>query len=363
MSEHAKKTVLEYIWIGGNNELRSKTKVHEFKYFTLKSVEDVPQWNYDGSSTDQAESHSNTEVVLVPRALFANPLEPGIYRHHLVLCDTYDIDGRPLNTNHRHAAAEIFQQRPELQPWFGLEQEYFMIHADAADASAATAASATAAVDVCKQTGRYYCGTQICNIERRIAREHLAACLDAKLIIAGVNAEVSKNQWEFQVGPCLGIESGDHLWVARFLLERIAEIYNVQISYTPKLRKGVNGSGCHANFSTLPMRENISAIYECLPKLEAAHSKHIAVYGKNNMLRLTGHHETSDIHTFSFGLGTRNTSVRIPNQVVKDGCGYFEDRRPAANIDPYQVTSILYETCCLGSSVVVEPLQEPLEQV
>ena len=29
-------------------------------------------------------------------------------------------------------------------------------------------------------------------------------------------------QWEFQVGPCIGIEMGDHLWIARFLLQYVA---------------------------------------------------------------------------------------------------------------------------------------------
>jgi glutamine synthetase len=91
----------------------------------------------------------------------------------------------------------------------------------------------------------------------------------------------------------------------------------------------------------------IEEIYKCMSKLEKKHTEHILVYGKDNENRLTGIHETSSMDKFTFGVGTRNTSVRIPNQVLKDGCGYFEDRRPAANIDPYQVTSIIFKTCCL----------------
>ena len=77
------------------------------------------------------------------------------------------------------------------------------------------------------------------------------------------------------------------------------------------------------------------------------HQDHITVYGADNHLRLTGIHETSSIDKFTWGVGTRNTSIRIPNQTFKDKCGYFEDRRPAANVDPYLSTSIIFETCCL----------------
>jgi glutamine synthetase len=51
---------------------------------------------------------------------------------------------------------------------------------------------------------------------------------------------------------------------------------------------------------------------------------------------------------FTSGIGTRNTSIRIPNHVVKNGSGYLEDRRPASNIDPYDATSRLFNVCCLN---------------
>ena len=37
-------------------------------------------------------------------------------------------------------------------------------------------------------------------------------------------------QWEFQVGPCVGVSAGDDLWMARFLLHRIAEEFGVSLS-------------------------------------------------------------------------------------------------------------------------------------
>jgi len=328
-------TILEYIWIGGNGEIRSKTRISNI---AINKNIDMPYWNYDGSSTEQADSNSNTEVILKPCKLFKNPLiNDNTSNHYLVLCETCDTDLKPLPTNHRNNANKLFETNLSLEPWFGLEQEYFMIH------------KGENGRNLCSEDGRYYCGTQLNYIERTIAEEHLQACLTAKIKISGLNAEVAPNQWEFQIGPCEGIESGDHMIVARFLLERIAEKYWVQIVYTPKLYKHLNGSGCHTNFSTEITRSDngIEEIYKCMLKLGKKHTEHILVYGKDNENRLTGIHETSSMDKFTFGVGTRNTSVRIPNQVLKDGCGYFEDRRPAANIDPYQVTSIIFKTCCL----------------
>lgn len=356
--------IAEYIWLGGNGEIRSKTRVLRDidligrAYYGKCDVDNIPLWNYDGSSTNQADPDKNTEVVLKPCVIFDDPLQSScinvninmnvntkhIILYYLVLCDTYDINMKPLSTNHRHnAAINIFTEKSvnHFRPWFGLEQEYFMISDQFTNA-------------IRLSNGEYYCGTQISNIQRNIVNEHLNACLSAKIKIAGVNAEVSQNQWEFQIGPSEGIKAADDLIMARFLLERVAEKYNVKISYTPKISADINGSGCHTNFSTVQTRNKLNAdttsginvIYSYITKLENKHAEHIAVYGKDNEKRLTGIHETSSIQTFSFGVGTRNTSIRIPNQVAKSDCGYFEDRRPAANIDPYQVTGIMFQTCC-----------------
>lgn len=73
--------------------------------------------------------------------------------------------------------------------------------------------------------------------------------------------------------------------------------------------------------------------------LQQTHAEHIAVYGEHNRERLTGLHETQHIDTFSWGIGGRDVSIRIPGHCAKQGYGYMEDRRPAANVDPYIVVS------------------------
>lgn len=324
------KSICEYIWIGGNGELRSKTRI-----ISLVNPNDIPEWNYDASSTGQAHSNGNTEGILKPVAYYVNPLRKvNNFNSLLVLCETYNINGIPLETNHRHNAKRIFDAKPDEEPWYGLEQEYF--------------------INVLKDGGvknifHHYCGITENGIERQIVEKHLSVCLEAGLTISGINAEVAERQWEFQVGPCEGIKAGDELIVARYLLERIAEEFNATICFEPKPEMLANGSGCHTNFSTKSMREEngIEKIYKAIDRLKANHHEHIKNYGNDNEYRLTGHHETASYKTFSWGKGTRNTSVRIPNQVVRDGCGYFEDRRPAANIDPYLVTSLIFKTCCI----------------
>ena len=76
------------------------------------------------------------------------------------------------------------------------------------------------------------------------------------------------------------------------------------------------------------------------------HDEHMEVYGPDNDKRLTGKHETCDINTFKWGVSDRGASIRVPWQVQKEGKGYIEDRRPAANIDPYEVCFKLVDTIC-----------------
>lgn len=346
---HNNEYILEYIWVGGEGELRSKTKVYT-THKKIKCCEDIPVWNFDGSSTKQRTGSGkdrDTEVVVKPCKMVKDPFRCD--NSYLILCDTYypkgitSPEGEPIPSNYRPDAVKKFKNSHSRkdEPWFGLEQEYFMIHSDWEQPMHGL-------------QEQYYCGVGHKKInERVIAEEHLSACLYAGLTISGINAEVSSHQWEFQIGPVEGIDASDQFYLARYILERVAEKYGVCILYDPKPYPWLNGTGCHTNFSTKPMRTcptGFKVIKEAIENLGKKHVEYMKesddLYGINNYQRLIGIHETSSMDVFSWGVGTRHTSIRVPNQTAIDGCGYFEDRRPAGNINPYRVTSAIYDACC-----------------
>jgi glutamine synthetase len=325
----------EYVWIDGTNGLRSKTRSLES---APASVEELPDWNFDGSSTEQAPGH-DSDVLLQPVAIFKDPFRPG--PNILVLCETYNPDGSPNKTNYRKSAAEAMAAHADVHPWFGIEQEYTLFDTDGYPLGWPKGGFPG-------KQGPYYCGVgAVKSFGRDVVEAHYKACLYAGITISGVNAEVMPGQWEYQVGPCVGIDSGDHMWMSRYLLERVAEDFGIVVSLHPKPIPGDwNGAGCHTNYSTDAMRAEggLDAIIEACEKLSLKHMEHIAVYGEDNDKRLTGRHETGHINSFSYGIANRGASIRIPRHVGVQKKGYLEDRRPASNMDPYRVTDIIIRT-------------------
>lgn len=352
------KVIVEYIFIDGFNTTRSKTRIitpiwvkDDKSGETKGPIFDINLWNVDGSSTGQSET-AKSDIILAPRALFNDPFNKSTEtrKYILCLCDVMNIDATPHSTNNRVKLYQVMNAIGEnviedSQPLFGIEQEYVILDSH-------NKPYKWLENDIYnKGQGSYYCGVGgDRNFGRMIAVEHMNACLDAGIKICGVNAEVAPSQWEFQIGVCSPFEMADSLWMARYILARVAESHNLNISYDPKpFGAAWNGSGAHVNFSTKAMRDEdgITHITTAIEKLSTKHKEHMAVYGEGNERRLTGIHETSDINTFTMGECDRGSSIRIPINVKIEKRGYFEDRRPASNIDPYLVCARMLETIFL----------------
>ena len=323
----------EYIWIDGSEPtqyLRSKTKV-------ISKGESPSVWGFDGSSTNQAVG-SDSDCVLNPVYTCPDPTrsEDDI----LVLCEVLNIDMSPHTSNHRAKCLEIFNKHTKHEPWFGIEQEYTFFEGARPLGWPENGFPAP--------QGGYYCGVGADEVfGRDVVEEHLDACIEAGIAISGINAEVMPAQWEFQVGPLDPVSVSDQLWVARWLLYRIAEDYGVTVTLDPKPVKGDwNGAGAHTNFSTKEMRNSYDPIIAGAEALGKKADLHIVNYGDRIEERLTGLHETCSYKEFRYGVSDRGASIRIPWQVDRDKKGYLEDRRPNANCNPYIVTSLITQTVC-----------------
>ncbi|KAB2057606.1 hypothetical protein ES319_A11G179700v1 [Gossypium barbadense] len=317
LSDCTDKIIAEYIWVGGSGiDLRSKARTLSGP---VSDPSKLPKWNYDGSSTGQA-SGEDSEVILYPQAIFKDPFRRG--NNILVMCDAYTPAGDPIPTNKRCAAAKIFSH-PDVvaeEPWYGIEQEYTLLQKDVKWPIGWPVGGFPG------PQGPYYCGVGVDKaFGRNIVGSHYKACLYAGISISGINEEVMPGQ-------------------------RITEIAGVVLSFDPKPIQGDwNGAGAHTNYSTKSMRcdGGYEFIKKAIEKLGARHTQHITAYGEGNERRLTGRHETADINTFIWGVANRGASIRVGRDTEKAGKGYFEDRRPASNMDPYVITSMIAETTIL----------------
>jgi len=326
---------LEYIWLDGykpTQSLRSKTKIE--KDFS-GNVEDLPNWSFDGSSTEQAPGGSS-DCILKPVFVAKDPQRKNGW---LVMCEVLTSDGKPHESNGR---ATIEDDDNDF--WFGFEQEYFLWNPETNKPLGFPVNGYPA------PQGPYYCSVGAKNaFGREIVEEHLDACLEAGLNVEGINAEVAAGQWEFQIFAKGAKEAGDQIWVARYLLERIGEKYGVSINWhcKPLGQLDWNGSGMHANFSNTTLRTAGSQdVYnKILEAFRPVVKEHIDVYGADNEQRLTGKHETASIHDYSYGVSDRGASIRIPLYTVQKGWnGYLEDRRPNSAADPYKVAARIIKT-------------------
>jgi glutamine synthetase len=343
------------VWLDGYKpepNLRSKVKIVNAETIGA-SIDSFPMWNFDGSSTNQAET-GNSDRLLKPVRWYMSDQYPLENNTVYVLCEVLNPDGTPHESNKRSSIGEGFEDL-----WFGFEQEYFIREEVNGNILGHKR-------NILKGQGEYYCGVGHNVVGRKFVDEHLNMCLNYGINITGINAEVALGQWEYQVFSQGKLKGGDDLWMTRYFLFKIAEKYGYHIELHPKpITHGEwNGSGLHTNFSTDTMRLDGNKDYfmALFNAFETRHEDHIKAYGSNNNLRLTGEYETQAIDKFSWGVSDRGASIRVPQDTAKEWKGYVEDRRPGSNADPYKiireivksldVTQKIYETKHMMTSYV-----------
>jgi len=340
----------EYIWIDGtqpSKQLRSKTKVlsDDAVFASTKEMPPVTafaSWGADGSSTNQATGR-DSDIGLVPVCVVRDPIRSQGH-NYLVLCEVTNPDGSVHATNTRAELRRVLDAgASESEALFGFEQEYTLLGRDGRPYGFPPGGYPA-------PQGPYYCAVGACNIHGRWVYEtFLRACVDADLVISGVNWEVMPGQAEFQIGAADALTASDHMWLARWLLHRIAEDQGIVVTFDAKPVKGDwNGAGMHTNFSTREMRApgGLAEIEAACHRIGARREDHLDVYGHGYEERLTGQHETCSYREFRFGVADRTASIRIPRHVAQAGRGYLEDRRPNANADPYEVAARMLRSVC-----------------
>ena len=326
---------VDYVWVDGLDSplVRSKTKIVAPTVNQQGEVEiQVGEWSFDGSSTSQATTE-DSERLLKPHRLYQLSEQ-----HYIALCEVCDpVSGEPDVTNHRAKLRARIADTGDKGLWVGFEQEFFLTK-DGRNVLWPESG-------LPPQDSRYYCSSGGPIRHRKLVRELATICNKAGISIVGYNTEVSPGQWEYQVFANDALKAADDLWISRYILQLCAETYDIGIDWHPKPHDGWNGSGCHTNFSTTLMREEggEELFKRVMGVASEKHSLHMAKFGTLNERRMTGTHETSSYDSFSWGVGSRNTSMRVPTQTAEQWKGYAEDRRPASNCDPYRVIDSVLE--------------------
>ena len=344
-----------YVW----NDSRSaacKSKSRVLKYVP-NQASDVPIWNFGMCVMDpkpHAEDH-----FLRPIALYNDPFRGN--DNKIVLCETLDHEGNPTAYNKRASCESAMSQvSDQHDPWFGIEQEYVLMESVLGHGSSGRRVlgwpSAGFPDPNVGYDYMYAVGADLV-IGREVHEAAYRAGIYAGIDVFGDNAECMPGQWEFQIGPLPGIKCADDLWLMRYIISRVAEEFRVAVSLDPKVVPGDPwpGSGAHVNFSTKQTRDKesgMTAINRAIDRLRITHADDITAYdrnqGRDNLRRLTGGIVISSYDTFTTGIGDRTASVRVPQSVAKDGCGYLEDRRPTSDVDPYVVMERIVRSALLN---------------
>ena len=334
------KFLAEYIWLDSSGNLRSKSKTIDLYINSMEEVLNLDiyeEWdccNY--SETTKTENNDSEIIILKPCAVFPDPFrkEPNV----LLLCSTYDYNNNPLKNNYREQSVTILKQIDHLKPLFILEQQFLIMENCPCcpnKISNKPYGFKDANESVLINTNQHYCSIGSNNaFGRKISEQAFHSCLEAGINVLSINSHIQPSQWEIQVGPDNGLNVSDHLLIVRYILLRIGEVFNTQISFNNiNSRNNTIISNCYINYSTIDMRNNIKNVYEtfiklCDNQIEQKFKEKLEIINNTNSSNL----DFIEISQIS-------TNIKIPYKTFKNKKGFIQDRRHSANINPYLVTS------------------------
>ncbi|XP_061176276.1 glutamine synthetase-like [Saccostrea echinata] len=370
-----KRVILEYVFTNQTNfQFMSKMKVVNFEPSSAEEcpLNDTYNWN-------DANRKEFTVMIMKPVAMFENPFLSS--PHKLVLCDLWLTMDKPADINTRVKLTETLNRlqydpttghkpKEPHDPWFGFEQEYFVVNDDGVPVSYDPIKFDYTTAFPLQAVGHEH--DKNIGVERDLSVKHLQACIYAGVKVHGAVRENGPSQWEYQIGPCDGFMAGDHLQMSRYILLRLAEQCGLRVTLkTAPSKGGADYSAGHLNFSVRKMREKegIRFIHHAINILSKSDQKPLLkIYDQTieeaNTDRLSNKkvkgHPVIDEFVFD-GANKAITTVRIPPLVAWERRGYLEDRRPPSSVDPYAAAAGMIRACIFGD--FLKPGNESLKDL
>jgi len=272
----------DYVWVSPGGILKAKTRVIPVGVDANKDfVPVIERWT----------AHTEEGIIILsPCHYLPDPLRP--QPSFITLCEVRDRDDNCPHTNYRSALRDLLGRDDPV--WWGFRQGFGLLSLDPAGPPRAK--------DV------------LMVIER-----HIGACMDAGLMIHsadlhGSNFKVGYRGMPSTVDPdaATALVVADHLWIARYLLIKVAREYGLSPSFRGS---GLNSS---AFFSTERIRRMAS----------------------------TGIDLADTILRLGTALAEDGNSSWLPALracVVSSSGGFecIEDQRPPTNMDPYRIAGRL----------------------
>lgn len=304
------KLTLEYIWLDNSKikKLKSKIKIIDSNYNSKKNLHLYKNNIQNAPITNFYENEK--ELFLIPVNYFNNPF----YKNSLfVLCEVYDFNNEllfPHISNDRHDMVNIVNDHDD-ETIYNYKQQYYINN---------------------RLTTKY---NNPINYKKFI-KNHIKYCLKTNLYINEYKIN-NTDKMEYSIGPFPAIDGSDQLWISRYILMKISDIYNYDILFEN------NNLNMNFDFSTKTLRdcknEKNKIIEDMCEKLSKNHSEHLKSYNKIILNK----------NSFSYGSDMSN-SIKIPKVNININSDinsdYIQDNRPLAYSNPYDIVKIMIETIC-----------------